>query len=219
MDTPAQVIVADDHPLIRAGVAAALHGKDFCEVVGEAKNAEAALLLVANWQPELLILDLDLGVGPRSSELILEARRRRPCLKVLVLSSHTDNRYLEPLQDCEIQGFVLKSEAPDSLVQAVRLVLSGERWFSHAVSAMLNRPIRQGATQPDSLTPRESQILRLVQEGRDNQSIATLLGLSKHSVRRYATNIYQKLNVKNRIEAILATGTPAPPDSLPASAF
>lgn len=205
MTAPARVIVADDHPLIRAGVAAALRDKDFCEVVGEAKNGESALLLVASMEPALLILDLDLGAGLCSSDLIREARRHQPALKVLVLSSHAEARYLEPLQGCDIQGFVLKSEAPDSLVQAVRLVLSGELWFSHAVSALFSRPARSRTSQPDSLTPRESQILRLLQEGKDNQSIADLLGLSKHSVRRYVTTIYQKLKVKNRIEAILAT--------------
>jgi DNA-binding NarL/FixJ family response regulator len=218
MTAPARIIVVDDHPLIRAGVAAALRDKDFCEVVGEAKNGESALPLVANMDPDLLILDLDLGAGLCSSDLIRVARRHQPALKVLVLSSHAETRYLEPLQSCEIQGFVLKSEAPDSLVQAVRLVLSGERWFSHAVSALLSRPARSTTSQLDSLTPRESQILRLVQEGKDNQSIADLLCLSKHSVRRYVTTIYQKLKVKNRIEAILATSATGETESVaPAS--
>ncbi|MCW5872437.1 MAG: response regulator transcription factor [Candidatus Eremiobacteraeota bacterium] len=203
MSGVAKIVVADDHPLVRAGVVAALQERDFCRVVGEAADALQSLQLVERCKPDLLILDLELGCEFPAETLIPGCRERHPELKVLILSGHTETRHVLPLRDLGVDGFVVKSEAPDCLTQAVRLVLDGEKWFSHAVAAAISAR----SAQPDlldRLTPRELQVLRLMHEGRDNEAIAQVLGLSKQTIRRYATIIYEKLGVKNRIEAILA---------------
>lgn len=204
MGTLPTIVVADDHPLIRIGVQAALQDKDFCCVVGQASNGSQVLELVGSQLPDLLILDLELGPGSMADELISACRERQPTLKVLILSSHTDPRRLLPLQALDIDGFVVKSEAPDCLAQAVRVVLGGDKWFSHEVATLVARPSRRRESLLDSLTSREFQVLRLMHQGCDNQSIADALALSKDTIRRYVTIIYQKLGVQNRVEAILS---------------
>lgn len=202
MNFVAKILVADDHPLVRAGVTAALADKDFCRVVGEASDGRETLELVDRLRPDLLVLDLEMDGRP-PEKLIGDCLEILSDLKILILSCHVQPKHLLPLRDLNIGGFMVKWEAADSLAQAIRVVLAGEKWFSHEVAGLMTGCLRGDGDVLDRLTPREFQVLQLMHEGRDNESIAQTLGLSKQTIRRYATIIYEKLSVKNRVEAIL----------------
>lgn len=199
----ATIVIADDHPMIRAGVKATFQDKLDYQVIGEAANGAQVLTQVRTHRPDMLILDLEMD-GEPPDRLIPECRKLCPQLRILILSSHTDAKYLTPLRALGIDGFVLKSEGPDSLLQAVRVVWAGATWFSHDVLAQELAISREERSNPRSrLTHREQQILDLMTVGKDNATIAEELSLSKQTVRRYATIIYEKLGVKNRIQAIV----------------
>lgn len=200
---PSRIVIADDHPLIRAGVAATLRDSEVYEVVGQAKNSHETLMLVSEQRPHLLVMDLGME-DYRPLNLIQECLLRHPSLKILVLSSRVQTTDLTALETSGIHGFVTKEEGPDSLLQAVRLILEGEQWFSHAVSQAFHRLREQFRhSPPPSLTSRERQVLAELVRAKDNQSIADSLQLSKNSVRRYVTQVFQKLGVKNRMEALV----------------
>ena len=199
----ATIVIADDHPMIRAGVKATFQDKLDYQVIGEAANGAQVLTQVRTHRPDMLILDLEMD-GEPPDRLIPECRKLCPQLRILILSSHTDAKYLTPLRALGIDGFVLKSEGPDSLLPAVRVVWAGATWFSHDVLAQELAISREERSNPRSrLTHREQQILDLMTVGKDNATIAEELSLSKQTVRRYATIIYEKLGVKNRIQAIV----------------
>lgn len=200
---PVRVLIADDHPLVRAGVAATLCDPEAYLVVGQAKDSRETLAMVREHRPQLLIMDLQMA-DFRPLALIEECFRQDELLKILILSSRSQPTDLAPLQNCGIHGFVVKEEGPDRLLQAVRVVLAGEQWFSHRVTQSFKELREQSRSSPlPSLSARERQVLVELVRAKDNQGIADALGLSKNSVRRYVTQLFQKLGVKNRMEAVV----------------
>lgn len=200
-----KILIADDHPLVRAGVAATLEPYPEMSVVGQARSGDEVLDLLGSLQCDLLILDLNMQ-GPDAETVIRASQELQPDLKILILSSHTEAKYLGPLRESSICGFVLKDEAPDCLLQAIRVVATGSVWFSHAIlekNLELNQQERM-VVRAQRLTSREQQVLEKIREAKDNQTIADELSISKQTVRRYATLIYEKLGVKGRIEAIVS---------------
>ena len=196
-----RVAIADDHPMVRVGVRHTLERDTQIQVVAEVGDGLGLLKALPGLRLDILLMDLDM---PYSVNLIPNVRVCSPDTRVIVLSGHTEPRFLQPLRDQAISGFVIKEEAPERLLQAVRVVYDGETWFSHAVSRAfsgLARADRAGLMS--KLTPREQQIFELMQKALDNAAIAEELRLSKQTVRRYATVIYEKLGVKNRIQAIV----------------
>lgn len=202
-DLPVRVVIADDHPLVRAGVAATLNDGEAYLVVGQAKNSRETLELVREHRPHLLIMDLQME-DFQPLALIEECFRQDALIKILILSSRSQPADLAPLQTSGIHGFVVKEEGPDRLLQAVRVVLAGENWFSHRVTERFQQLREQARNSPPpSLSAREKQVLVELVRAKDNQAIAEILQLSKNSVRRYVTQIFQKLGVKNRMEAVV----------------
>lgn len=196
-EAPTRVVVADGHPLVRVGVASAIDGEEFV-LVGEAHTGLEALALVSELKPDLLILELDL-VGPPPSELIRHCHELHPGLKILVFSNQAGVQHIAPLRGAGIVGFVAKKESPELLLQALRVVRSGESWFSHSVLVGSLSPQRPQWT----LTEREQQVLDHIVQGKSNYSIAEELSISKQTVRRHATLIYEKMGVANRVQAVL----------------
>jgi len=197
------IVVADDHPLVRAGVVATLGTSADYRIVGQAKDSFETLDLITREKPWLLLLDLQMDGYP-SERLIQDCHESHPSLKVLILSAHLDPRYLRPLREARIEGFLLKDEAPDSLLQALRVLDSGATWFSHAVlQQVMSISEAERLQDGPKLTAREQQVFDLMMQAKDNQTIADELKVSKQTVRRYATVIYEKLGVKSRVEAIV----------------
>jgi DNA-binding NarL/FixJ family response regulator len=196
-----RVAIADDHPMVRVGVRHTLERDQQIQVVAEVDDGLSLLRALPRLRPDILLMDLEM---PHSEDLVPKVHDCCPQTRVIILSSHTEARYLQPLRDQDICGFVIKEEAPERLLQAVRVVYEGETWFSHAVSQAFSGMARADrAGLMSKLTLREQQIFELMQKALDNAAIAEELSLSKQTVRRYATVIYEKLGVKNRIQAIV----------------
>lgn len=196
-----KIIVADDHPLVRSGVKATLSRAEDVQVVGEAHDGAEALKLIAELKPDLLILDVDMP-GMAAEQIVTEARKECPALKVLILTAHDDEASIRRLMRVKLSAYMLKDEAPENLLQAVRAISQGAVWFSQSVAHKM-----MGFQEPDdiwgTLTPREKQILTQIAAGKDNQTIASALDLAEQTVRNYASTIYEKIGVATRVEAVV----------------
>ena len=196
-----KILIADDHPLVRSGVAATLARSDEVQVVGEASDTVEVLVLTQQHKPDLLILDIQMP-GEPVDEVVQKARKLVPQLKVLILTAHADETSVRRLMKVRISAYMLKDEAPENLLQAVRAVGQGAVWFSQTVAHVM-----MGLQEPDnlwaSLTPRERQILTEIARGHDNQTIAATLSLAEQTVRNYASALYEKIGVSSRVEAVV----------------
>jgi DNA-binding NarL/FixJ family response regulator len=196
-----RVLLADDHPLIRDGLRARLEAEADIVVVGEAVNGEEAQRQCRDLQPDVLVLDLNMP-GPSPTETMAYVHERCPRVRVLVLTAFDDDAYVRGLIAAGVAGYVLKDEAPDALVDAVRSVAHGGAWFSRVVAARLAHPPAAPAYGP-AFTDRERDLLRLLARGWDNARIAAELGLGEQTVRNYLSRLYGKLGVQTRAEAIV----------------
>lgn len=194
-----RIVIADDHPLVRFGVKSTLARSEEHQVVGEASNAEEALRLVAELKPDLLTLDLNMpGIAPE--ELAAQAREHHPELKVLVLTAMDDEPTVRRLKKVRLSGYMLKDEAPENLLQAVRAIEQGAVWFSQSIAhKMMGLDIAEDPAP--TLTARERQVLAQIARGLDNLAIANELSLAEQTVRNYASAIYEKIGATSRVEA------------------
>lgn len=196
-----KVLVADDHPLVRSGVRMTLSKADDLEVIGEAQDSQEVLDLVSQHQPDLMILDIEMP-GLPADEVILQARQHCPELKVLVLTAHEDTDHIRALMKAKVSAYMLKDEAPENLLQAVRAIRQGAAWFSQSVAHKL-MGLHETEDPLPNLTTREKQILVQIALGQDNQTIAQELSLAEQTVRNYASSIYEKIGVNSRVEAVV----------------
>lgn len=188
-----RVVIADDHPVVRSGIRDMLDEADDLTVVGEAADGEAALQMVADEQPDVLLLDVEM---PELSGIEVAQRLQEASspVRLLALSSYDDQEYVRGLLDNGASGYLTKENAPTLIVEAVRAVARGEvRWFVQPA------PSPDGA--PD-LTGREEDVLRLIARGYSNDRVAEELHLAESTVRKHATNVYRKLGVDSAREAI-----------------
>ncbi|ODT60672.1 hypothetical protein ABS71_17215, partial [bacterium SCN 62-11] len=168
-------MVADDHPLVRSGVRATLSQSDEITVVAEAHDFKEAVDLLGKMKPDILLLDVEMP-GGKAENLIVTAREMQPNIKILILTSHAEAATIRALMKAKISGYLLKDEAPEHLLQAVRVLGSGATWFSQGVmEKMLNSTDVEDELV--ALSPREKQILRLLAQAKDNATIADELSL------------------------------------------
>jgi DNA-binding NarL/FixJ family response regulator len=202
-DQCTKIIVVDDHPLVRKGISETVAACTEFRIVGEAGAGDALLPLLREQPADIVITDLKM---PQTivHELVRDCQALYPDLKFVVLSAYLSTANLQLLRKVNIHGYIVKDEAPASLLQALRVVAEGGQWQSPSVARRLARLSRQDR-QPrfDELTPRETEVLKALAQAKDNQAIADMLMISKETVRRYITAIYSKLGVANRIEAVL----------------
>lgn len=203
---PTRILIADDHPLYREGVARTLAADPGLEVVAAASDGEEAVALALDLRPDLVLLDLSMpGAGGLAA--LQELRRAAPDLRVAILTaSEEDQDVIEALK-AGAQGYVLKGIGGDALVAAVKDLARGQTYVSpHLAGRMLDilRAEREGrAAAPQRLTPREEEILRELAEGKSNKEIARALSIQEKTVKHHVTVILQKLQVRNRTEAAL----------------
>jgi DNA-binding NarL/FixJ family response regulator len=201
MTEPLRVILADDHPFIREGLCSTLEAEPDIVVVGEAATGEGAQALCRELQPDIMVLDLNMP-GPPATETVAYVHEHCPQVRVLVLTAYDDEPYIRGLVSAGVSGYILKDEAPDALVQAVRTVVLGGTWFSQSIIRKLTSGPRQGQSAGSDLTDREHQLLRLLVLGWDNARIARELNLGEQTVRNYLSRMYAKLGVQTRSETI-----------------
>jgi DNA-binding NarL/FixJ family response regulator len=196
-----RVVLADDHALFRAGVRMLLEGAAGIEVVGEAPTGAHALDLVRDARPDVLLLDMEMP-DMTGVEVARRLQATGAAVKILVLSAYDDEEYVSGLLDYGAAGYLTKEEVPERLVAAVRGVARGETgWMSPGVAA---RVLRRRAADEEvaTLSAREREVLRLIAQGLDNPGIAAALFISDSTVKNHVTNIYAKLGVRSRAEAV-----------------
>jgi two-component system nitrate/nitrite response regulator NarL len=203
-----RIVLVDDHPLFRDGVASTLQADPDFEVVGQGASAAEAVRLAQDLLPDMIVLDIDMpGSGLNAVPLIAAAC---PAIKIVMLTvSEQEDDVLHALK-LGAHGYVLKGITARELRTILRAVCAGEVWVSPTLAAGLLREMTgkpagaRGPADPlGELTERERQILQLVAAGRSNKEIGGELYLTEKTVKHYMTNILQKLQVRNRVEAAL----------------
>jgi DNA-binding NarL/FixJ family response regulator len=196
-----RILLADDHVLVRHGLRMVLNAAPDLEVAAEAGDgAEAVELALATGEIHLAVLDVAM---PRMTGLqaAAELSRRRPDLKLLMLSMHESEQYLFEALKAGASGYVLKTAADRDLVEAVRAAMRGEPFlYPAAVTALIRDYLAREETPADPLTPRELQVLKLIAEAYTSDGIAAELSLSRRTVDRHRENILAKLGMRDRVE-------------------
>lgn len=194
-----RILLADDHAVVRAGLRKALEELANLEIVGEVGDGPALFEALAQMQPDCLLLDVTMpDFEPVAA--IRQIRARYPDMKILVVSAYDDDVYVHGLLGAGVDGYHLKDQPLSDLRLAVQRVLAGERWISSPLVDKLVGHVE--ASLSPSLTARQCEILSLLQQGLDNQTIARRLGLSVKTIENHLTRLYRQLGVQSRLEAV-----------------
>jgi len=202
-----RVLIADDHAVVRAGLRLLIDGQQDMEVVGEAGDGWQTVEKAVSLLPDVVLLDLTMP-GLSGLEGALEIRRKAPEVKLLVLTMHDDEAYLRRCLQVGASGYVLKRAADSELVAAIRAVHRGESFVDPSLTRVLvdrylERPGRAPAAGPgQELTPRETEVLRLVAQGYTSQQIADRLSISVNTVETHRAHIMDKLGLRGRAELV-----------------
>jgi DNA-binding NarL/FixJ family response regulator len=207
---PLRVLIADDEPLIRAGIRTILESAPGIAVVGEAEDGRTAVDRAVRCRAEVALIDIKMPVMDGLTALA-ELRRQVPGLPVVVLTSFgAEPNVLRALQD-GAAGFVLKNCTPEELIRAVRAAHCGDAYLSPAVTRLLLTMVnpdttgrrRAAAARLTALAPRESEVLALVAEGLSNAEIGRRLRMTEPTIKTYVSRILTKLDCANRVQAAL----------------
>lgn len=201
-----RILIADDHKILREGIRALLEDQTDIEVVGEAEDGHAALKMVCELAPDIVLLDIAM---PLLNGLEVTRRIRRDCphTRVLILTMHENEEYIRQALASGAMGFILKDAGADELVAAIRTVQRGEAVLSPAITRLVIEDyLRWGDLQPhdssNGLTPREREILQLIAEGYSNKAIGEILCISVKTVQAHRTNLMAKLDLHDRSDLI-----------------
>jgi DNA-binding NarL/FixJ family response regulator len=197
-----RIVVADDHPMFRAGVVSSLAAHPDFEVVGEGASAEEALALAEKLQPDVCLLDIAMPGGG-----LVAARQitgNFPQTRVVMLTVSEDEDDLLSAMKSGASGYVLKGAAASELVNVLKMVNAGEVYVAPGLAWGLLREMSRPRSAPlDELSTREREVLELVAAGLSNQEIGERLGLAEKTIKHYMTSILGKLRVRSRVEAAL----------------
>ncbi len=209
-----RLVVADDHPLFRAGVVASLAAAPDLEVVAQASDAAEALTLARVHLPDVALLDIAMPGGGLNAARDITAAC--PATRVVMLTVSEDEDDLLAAMKAGASGYVLKGAGAGELAGVIRSVHAGQVYVAPALAWGLLREMSKPRSSPlDELTSREREVLELVASGLGNQEIGDRLGLAEKTIKHYMTNILGKLQVRSRVEAALLAareGMGAPPD-------
>ena len=195
-----RILLADDHAVVCAGIRNALQGLPELEIIGEVGDGPTLFTTLAQTRPDCLLIDVTMpNFEPISA--IHQIRASYPDMKILVVSAYDDRVYVQGLLSVGVDGYHLKDQPLSDLRLAVQRVLAGEKWISSRLVDKLVGRMAPAAIAPP-LTPRQHDILRLLQQGLDNQAIARRMGLSVKTVENHLTRLYRQLNVQSRLEAV-----------------
>lgn len=201
----ATVVIVDDHPIVRAGIRQYLSSTCGFNVLAEAGDGLTALKLCQQYQPDLLLLDLNIPELP-GIEVLRQLANQKSATKVLILSAYDDAEYIAMLLECGASGYVFKGSLGNQLLDAAQSVIRGESWLSPQIAGRLfcrNRSQSNQLNIKELLTRREIEILVLIANGLENDEIADKLCLSKNTIQNHVSTIYNKINVPTRAKAII----------------
>jgi DNA-binding NarL/FixJ family response regulator len=201
------VFIVDDHPIIRQGLALLINREPDLAVCGDAEEAGSALRLIEELKPDLVVVDISLS-GPDGLDLLKSIRARDPNLPVLILSMMDELLYAERALRAGANGYIMKQQATEQVLVAIRRILAGEIYLSERMAnKMLHRfvgghPTQQQSSPVADLTDRELEVFRLIGDGHGTRQIADQLHLSVKTVESYQAHIKEKLLLKNGRELV-----------------
>jgi DNA-binding NarL/FixJ family response regulator len=198
-----RVVIADDHNVVRKGIRELLSDEDDIGVVGEARNGQEAVDLATALQPDVVVMDIAM---PELSgvEATRQIRVAVPSVRVLVLTSYADDPYIYGLLDAGASGYILKTAESHEIVRAVRATAAGQSAIDPVIAPRLIARLTRPAAGSDTLTERELDVLRRAAHGLTNKQIGAELQISDRTVQNHLANIYAKLGVASRTEAVTA---------------
>jgi len=198
-----KILIADDHPIFRAGLKEILGKEKDVEVIGEADNGRKALELARKQRWDVVLLDLTMP-GKDGLEVLQDLRRERPKLPVLILSAHPEDQLALRMLKAGAAGYLTKDKAPEVLLTAVRKVLRGEKYISESLAAKVTLDVVAGATPSlhEALSHREYQVMRMIAAGKAQIEIAQELSLSVRTVSTYRARVLEKMKMKTNAELI-----------------
>jgi DNA-binding NarL/FixJ family response regulator len=199
-----RVLIAEDHAMFRAGLCALLNSAPDLEIVGDVGDGKDAVRTAISMVPDLVLMDLNMP-GTHGLGAIAEIKRRAPEIRILVITMHKTDEYIQEALRSGASGYILKESGPEELLQAIRTVLAGKVYLSpdvseRVVSGLLgagSRDVSAPTTALDTLTVREREVLKLVAEGHGNKHIANYLNLSVKTVEKHRSSLMHKLGLRN----------------------
>jgi len=206
MSEKLRILLAEDHQTVREGIKLLVNSQPDMEVIGEAGDGEMAIKMAAELRPDILLMDISM---PTMNGLLATKRLRRISsdLKILTLTRHTDDGYLQQLIGAGANGYVLKQSAPTELVNAIRTVCAGNAYLDPALTrkVMGGYANRAGSLRGEGkgdLTERESEVLRLIAFGYSNKEIGAKLDLSVKTIEAHKSNAMRKLGIASRTDIV-----------------
>jgi DNA-binding NarL/FixJ family response regulator len=201
-----RILIVDDHPIARQGLRLLIESAVDLTVCGEAADADAAMDAVVTLKPDLAIVDLSLH-GKPGLELIKDIKARQEDLPMLVLSMHDERLYAERALRAGARGYIMKEEATDKIIQAIRRILAGEIYVSDTIAARVLRQLAHGGNQPlksslDLLSDRELEVFQLIGQGKPMREIARILHLSTKTIEAHREHVKEKLNMASSNELL-----------------
>ena len=200
-----RIVLAEDHQTVREGIKLLVNSQPDMEVIGEADNGSAAIKEVQKLTPDVIVMDISM---PELNGLKATRRLKQVCpgVKVLTLTRHTDDAYLQQLIEAGASGYVLKQSAPTELIRAIRSVAEGNSYLDPALTNKLfggyaSRSVLRGDRKND-LTDRESEVLRMIAWGYSNKEIAERMQISVKTVEAHKANSMRKLDMHSRIDIV-----------------
>lgn len=203
-----RVLIADDHPLFRQSVRSVLQNEPELEVVGEASNGVEAVKMVEELSPNIVLMDITMPELD-GLEATRQIKARHPETAVLVLTIHDDEQHVVEILEAGAAGYLTKSVFGEDIVYSIRSVVSGEMVLSPTVGKQILKLVARYPSKPvslpagEQLSTRELQILKLAARGMSNKAIAAELGFTLRTVKRNLDNVFSKLNVSSRTEAVV----------------
>ncbi len=200
------VMIVDDHPIVRQGLRSLIDQEEDLHVCGEAGSAGEALKALGQLKPDLLLVDISLK-GPDGLELTKSVRSLEPSLPILIVSMHDEALYAERVLRAGANGYIMKEEVSLNVVQAARKVLSGDIYISDRMRQKILRGVAGQRGNPatssiERLSDRELEVFRLIGEGRGTRQIAEQLHLSVKTIETYRAHIKEKLGLENATELV-----------------
>jgi two-component system response regulator NreC len=200
------VLLADDHKMVRNGLRMVINAEADMAVVGEADNGRVAVSLAQQLQPDVVVMDVSMPElnGLEATEQLKELC---PRMKILTLTRHTEDGYLQQLLAAGASGYVLKQSASDELVRAIRAVVAGKSYLDPAITeqivgSIVGKRAARGVPAEKYLSPREQEVLRLIAWGYLNKEIADRLDISIKTVETHKANAMTKMGMKSRIDIV-----------------